>query len=220
MPSLRLVAGPNGSGKTTLTKELRETYAVPLGQYLNPDDIAKHIDLLALLSGKIDKTLLPDESAARLAQKISLGLREDWIRDRLSFTYESVMSHKSHLEFVTLARKNGYKPYLYYVCTSDPALNGERVTQRVALGGHSVPEEKIFSRYQRSLAVLSEMIKLCHRAYFFDNSTTTLTFLGEVTPDGFLDVVEESFDNVQPMWLYKNVMSSWDANKIRMIQPR
>ncbi|WP_409371109.1 ATP-binding cassette domain-containing protein [Marinomonas pontica] len=43
MASLRLIAGPNGSGKTTLTKLLREEYAVPLGQYLNPDDIAKHI---------------------------------------------------------------------------------------------------------------------------------------------------------------------------------
>ncbi|PPE61707.1 hypothetical protein F157LOC_00538 [Pectobacterium brasiliense] len=220
MPSLRLVAGPNGSGKTTLTKELRETYAVPLGQYLNPDDIAKHIDLPALLGETVDKALLPDESAARLAQRISLGLREDWIRDRLSFTYESVMSHESHLELVTLAKKSGYKPYLYYVCTSDPALNEERITQRVALGGHSVPKEKVFGRYQRSLMYLSEMIRLCHRAYFFDNSTTTLTFLGEVTPDGFLDIVEESFDNVQPMWLYKNVMTSWDENKIRMIQPR
>ncbi|WP_156186767.1 ATP-binding cassette domain-containing protein [Brenneria goodwinii] len=32
------IAGPNGSGKTTLTKTLHETYSVPLGQYLNPDD--------------------------------------------------------------------------------------------------------------------------------------------------------------------------------------
>ncbi len=94
------------------------------------------------------------------------------------------------------------------------------ITQRVALGGHSVPKEKVFGRYQRSLRYLSGMIQLCYRAYFFDNSTTKLTFLGEATPDGFLDIVEESFDNVQPMWLYKNVMTSWDENKIRMIQPR
>ncbi|MDY4373969.1 zeta toxin family protein [Pectobacterium carotovorum] len=220
MPSLRLVAGPNGSGKTTLTKELRETYAVPLGQYLNPDDIAKHIDLPALLGETVDKALLQDELAARLAQKISLGLRDDWIRDRLSFTYESVMSHESHLDFVKSARNRGYKPYLYYVCTSDPELNEERITQRVALGGHSVPKEKVFGRYQRSLRYLSGMIQLCYRAYFFDNSTTKLTFLGEATPDGFLDIVEESFDNVQPMWLYNSVMKLWDGDKIRMIQPR
>ncbi|WP_261849223.1 zeta toxin family protein [Pectobacterium araliae] len=217
---MRLVAGPNGSGKTTLTKELRETYAVPLGQYLNPDDIAKHIDLPALLGAMVDKAWLSDESAARLAQRISLGLREDWIRDRLSFTYESVMSHESHLDFVKSARESGYKPYLYYVCTSDPDLNEERIARRVELGGHSVPKEKVFGRYQRSLMYLSGMVRLCHRAYFFDNSTTRLTFLGEVTPDGFLDIVEASFDNVQPMWLYKNVMTSWDENKIRMIQPR
>lgn len=55
MASLRLIAGPNGSGKTTLTKLLREEYAVPLGQYLNPDDIAKHISF-----SSIDHTL-PDD---------------------------------------------------------------------------------------------------------------------------------------------------------------
>ena len=44
MPRLRLVAGPNGSGKTTLTQFLLSK-KIPLGQYLNPDDIAKHIEL-------------------------------------------------------------------------------------------------------------------------------------------------------------------------------
>ena len=80
MPKLRLVAGPNGSGKTTLTKELRERYAVNLGQYLNPDDIARHIDLAALWqelgAGNGHSVAIQNsELAARLAQKIALGLR-------------------------------------------------------------------------------------------------------------------------------------------------
>lgn len=86
MPSLRLVAGPNGSGKTTLTKELRETYAVPLGQYLNPDDIAKHIDLPALLGETVDKALLSDESASQAGTENFLRF-ERGLDSRSAFFY-------------------------------------------------------------------------------------------------------------------------------------
>jgi predicted ABC-type ATPase len=37
-------------------------------------------------------------------------------------------------------------------------------------GGHSVPIEKIVSRYARAMANLEPFIGLCDRAYVFDNS--------------------------------------------------
>jgi predicted ABC-type ATPase len=47
---------------------------------------------------------------------------------------------------------------LYFICTIDAAINIDRVKQRVILGGHDVPEEKILSRYGDSLEVLSFII--------------------------------------------------------------
>ena len=41
---------------------------------------------------------------------------------------------------------------------------------RVNLGGHDVPEDKIVSRYHRSLGLLLTAIGHTHRAYLFDNS--------------------------------------------------
>ncbi|WP_417704840.1 zeta toxin family protein [Rheinheimera aquimaris] len=221
MPKLRLIAGPNGSGKTTLTTQLREQYAVRLGQYLNPDDIAKHIDLSELLttfSGLAVKEVstVNIEHAAKIAQRVSLGLREDWIRDQLSFSYESVMSHHSHLDFFNRAKAEGFKAYLYYVCTSDPEINIARVEQRVELGGHSVPTEKILQRYHRSLELLPDMAKTSRRSYFFDNSTRQLTFIAEVTPDGYLDIVEKNFDRAQPLWFANSVIKNWPREKIRL----
>lgn len=222
MPKLRLIAGPNGSGKTTLTKELRERYAVKLGQYLNPDDIAKHLDLRELwqqpefTAVSHFSTETNSSFAARLAQKIALGLRDDWIRDQLSFSYESVMSHHSHLEFFQRANNAGYKAYLYYVCISDPMVNLARVEQRVELGGHNVPTDKILQRYDRSLNFLSDMAQASRRSFFFDNSTRSLTFIAEVTPDGFLDIVEKNFDKVQPTWFVKSMIDCWPKNKIRI----
>lgn len=214
MASLRLIAGPNGSGKTTLTKLLREEYAVPLGQYLNPDDIAKHISF-----SSIDDTL-PDNTflAAKLAQSISVGLRDDWVKDGLSFTYESVMSHESHIQFVEGAKKIGYKPYLYYVCTSEVELNKARVEQRVKEGGHTVPEDKIASRYQRSLENLYEMLTICRRGFLFDNSSTKMTFIAEVTKDGYLDIKAKAFDETQPYWFVEHVVKKWTKEKVRLIR--
>jgi predicted ABC-type ATPase len=214
LASLRLIAGPNGSGKTTLTKLLREEYAVPLGQYLNPDDIAKHISF-----SSIDHTLSDDTFlAAKLAQSISVGLRDDWVKDGLSFTYESVMSHESHIQFVMDAKKLGYKPYLYYVCTSEVELNKARVEQRVKEGGHTVPEDKIASRYQRSLESLYEMLTICRRDFLFDNSSTEMTFIAEVTQDGYLDIKAKAFDETQPHWLVEHVVKKWSKEKVRLIR--
>ena len=214
MASLRLIAGPNGSGKTTLTKLLREEYAVPLGQYLNPDDIAKHISF-----SSIDHTLSDDTFlAAKLAQSISVGLRDDWVKDGLSFTYESVMSHESHIQFVAGAKKVGYKPYLYYVCTSEVELNKARVEQRVKEGGHTVPEEKITSRYLRSLENLYDMLTICRRGFLFDNSSTEMTFIAEVTQDGYLDIKAKAFDETQPHWLVEHVVNKWPKEKVRLIR--
>ena len=101
MPRLRLIAGPNGSGKTTLARYLIRQN-VPLGQYVNPDDIAKYISFPDILTATT-KTLGVDALhydkaeqfdaffAARLAQQIAIGLRGEWIDAQLSLTYESVM---------------------------------------------------------------------------------------------------------------------------------
>ena len=72
MPRLRLIAGPNGSGKTTLTDELRHKYDVPLGQYVNPDEIE-----LTLREHEPD----PQERS-KLAQVIAKGQREMWLEKK------------------------------------------------------------------------------------------------------------------------------------------
>lgn len=211
MPSLRLIAGPNGSGKTTLTELLRVEHSLPLGQYLNPDDIAKHI--------KQSEVFVEDDNTAeKLAQSVGIGLRSDWMRDGLSFTYESVMSHESHMDFVKVALENNYKPYLYYVCVSNTDLNKQRVLQRVEGGGHDVPEDKIESRHKRSLENLYEMLTICRRGYLFDNSTSKMVFLAEVTKDGYLDISFKAYEETQPYWFQKAVVEKWEKSQIRFIK--
>lgn len=65
----------------------------------------------------------------------------------------------------------GYKVYLYFVCTESPEINKYRVKEvRLKEGGHDVPEDKIESRYYRSLNLLYKAAQIAYQCYFFDNS--------------------------------------------------
>ncbi len=106
----------------------------------------------------------------RLAQVIADFLRKDLLRKRKKFSFETVFSHKSKLAFMEDAYAVGYKIYLYFVATEDPAINIFRVNVRVQQGGHPVPEEKIVDRYYRSLDQLYDAAQLAYQCFFFDNS--------------------------------------------------
>jgi predicted ABC-type ATPase len=97
-------------------------------------------------------------------------LRRQLMESGQSFTFESVLSDKGKLEEIETAKKLGYRVYLYFVCTEDPEINVDRVANRVAKGGHPVPEGSIRSRYGRTLENLLPAFLLADRAYLFDNS--------------------------------------------------
>ncbi|WP_268122882.1 hypothetical protein [Roseivirga pacifica] len=107
----------------------------------------------------------------RLAQIIADFLRKKLLQEKKKFSFETVFSHPSKIEIMKEAAKQGYKVYLYFVSTEDPEINKYRVKDvRVKEGGHDVPEDKIVSRYYRSLELMYDAAQVCYQAYFFDNS--------------------------------------------------
>lgn len=107
-----------------------------------------------------------------LAAWIAELLRFHLLASRQSLTFETVISYPSKLDFLREARLAGYRTYLYFVATADPATNIARVAVRVAKGGHPVAQNKIVERYHRSLAQLRAALKLIDRAHIIDNSGT------------------------------------------------
>ena len=97
-------------------------------------------------------------------------LRQKLMERRVSFSFETVMSSPDKVQLLEKAQRLGYRTYLYYIATDDPSINVARVKARVNLGGHDVPEDKIVSRYERSLDLLMDAVKHSNRAYLFDNS--------------------------------------------------
>lgn len=131
-------------------------------------------------------------------------LRHKLMEQRATFTFETVMSHSSKVELLAEARGRGYRTYLYFVATDDPRINVSRVHRRVAQGGHSVPDEKIVSRYHRSLGLLMPAIWQTDRAYLFDNSVDghERTWLAEITSGSILTLKENSV----PAWFKRAVL--------------
>ena len=125
----------------------------------------------------INPELVDSYLACKIAEFIRYGLLNT--KKDVTFTCETVMSHESKLDFMPEAREKGFRVYLYFVSTSSPEINVGRVATRVQEGGHGVAEEKIRSRYVRSLANLHKAILLSDRAYIFDNSESKYRWVAE-----------------------------------------
>ena len=173
-PTLCIVAGPNGSGKTTTTVQLLNNEWAADSIYINPDNIAQ--DTFGDWNSP-EAVLKAAEEATRL--------RYDCLENGRDFVFETV-------------KDAGYFIRLFYVCTSDPAINVARITQRYMNGGHEVPISKIISRYYKSLLNAAKAISFVDRAYIYDNSVDNqLPSLLYRTTDGQLF---KQYTNDIPQW--------------------
>ena len=158
-PMLCVVAGPNGSGKTTTTVQLLENEWTADSLYINPDNIAQEV---------FGDWNSPE--AVLKAAELAMRQRSDCVEQRRNFVFETVFSSPEKLDFLRKAKDTGFFIRLFYVCTSDPAINVARITQRYMNGGHEVPISKIITRYYKSLANAAKAITFVDRAYIYDNS--------------------------------------------------
>lgn len=185
MPRLIIVAGPNGSGKSTLTARLAQT-GLDFGEYLNADDIALS------LKGDAEQVSAEAQAEVRRRRLAALAAKQD-------HSFETVMSHTSHIEYLNLARQAGFEVILYFVATDDPQKNLRRVANRVLHGGHDVPAKRIIARYHRCLANLPAAIAAADSGLIFDNSSAKHAFrpLAQIS-GGEVEALPSRF--VAPRW--------------------
>ena len=140
--------GPNGSGKSTITR-----LAKIIEPYINADDIKR-------------TNHCTDLEAAQMAE----AMREKYIKEHKSFTFETVLSTDRNLKLLKKAKAEGYFIRCIYVLTCDSNINVARVKSRESQGGHGVPEDKIISRYEKALDLIPELVKVCDVMHIYDNS--------------------------------------------------
>ena len=158
-PRLIFIAGPNGSGKTTITQSIVAHEWAKDVLYVNPDDIAN-----TRYDGWNDHA-----SIMKAAQDAAM-IREAAVRDRRDILFESVLSADDKITYLLKAKQAGFFIRGFFVGTESPTINAARVARRVMEGGHTVPIEKIISRYTKSIANFTKILPHLDRGYVFDNS--------------------------------------------------
>ena len=147
-PMILVLAGPNGSGKSTITQ-----YFDIVGSYTNADDMVASTGM-----SNQEAVVLADEKRYK-----SISLKED-------FTFETVLSSRYKLDILEKAKSEGYFIKCVFVLTIDPSVNISRVAARVASSGHNVEEDKIRSRYYKSIENIKKLLEICDIMHVYDNT--------------------------------------------------
>lgn len=152
---LWILAGGNGAGKSTFYR----TQLAPLGlPFINADILAKELYPQAPEDHSYD--------AAKLATEMRFRL----LHEGRSFCFETVFSHPSKIDFVAQAKVLGYEIILVFIHLDTVSLNQARVAQRMSVGGHNVPDEKVASRIPRLLQNIKKTLPLCDQVRILNNS--------------------------------------------------
>ena len=130
-------------------------------------------------------------------------LQSEHIASGKSFSQETVFSHPSKVAALKAAEEAGYRTYLYFVATSDIAINIARIASRVQSGGHSVPAEKVLARSKRTLENIGAALPFCSRAFVFENSMLEMRFLAGYSKERVLVSVTDNL----PAWFETHVLS-------------
>lgn len=125
-----------------------------------------------------------------LAADVAEFLRQQLLAKEISFSYETVMSHASKIDFMQLAKNKGYRVYLYFVATDDPEINISRVNVRVAQNGHFVAPKTITDRYYKSLNQIKAATKNSDRAYFWDNSGEQSLLIAKIMEGSKAEIID------------------------------
>lgn len=199
---LRIFAGPNGSGKSTLKEvispqfkigtyvnadeimvTMRNTSRLDFSDYnlvVTDKDFKAEYDRWPIPTNRdlwfFENNGITVKDNAQV-EDYFVSFLADFVRNSLlgvadRFSFETVMSHPSKLDFIKRAKESGYKVYLYFVALPDPELNLLRVKSRVMAGGHDVDPQKVVDRYKRTMDLLAEAVRMVDNAYFFDNSSS------------------------------------------------
>ena len=87
---------------------------------------------------------------------------------------ETTLAGSCVLRPMETARKAGYRIVLNYVSVDSPDQALIRIRNRVALGGHDVPESDVRRRFARSQAYLPAAIARADEVLLYDNTDSDM----------------------------------------------
>ena len=169
---LYIISGCNGAGKTTASYTVLPD-VLECKEFVNADEIAKGL------------SPFNPESMAIEAGRLMLKRIDELLAAKVSFSIETTLATRSYTRLIKRALSEGYKVSLIYFWLNSPELAVNRVLQRVNEGGHNVPLDVIYRRYQAGINNLFQIympsVDYCLLA---DNSVSPRVIVAEGTRHG------------------------------------
>ena len=157
-PRLYIISGCNGSGKTTASYTVLPE-VLGCRQFVNSDEFAKGLSPFS-----------PGSASVQASRYMVLKIRYLMTRGE-DFAIETTLATRSLKKIILRARELGYFVTVLYVWLNSPDLADARVADRVAHGGHDIPEITIRRRYDVGLRYLfTDYMPIADRWVLADNS--------------------------------------------------
>lgn len=132
--NLYIISGCNGAGKTTASYTVLPEI-LDCREFVNADEIARGL------------SPFNSESMAIEAGRLMLKRIEELLEKEETFSIETTLATKSYINLVRRAQAKGYSVKVLFFWLNSPELALQRVAERVAKGGHNIPELVIRRRY-------------------------------------------------------------------------
>nr|QJR98341.1 hypothetical protein Muribac2_690 [uncultured Muribaculaceae bacterium] len=160
-PKLYIVAGCNGAGKTTASLTvLPEIFSCQ--EFVNADEIAKGLNPLN------------PESMAMEAGRLMLRRIDTLLKQRVNFSIETTLATKSYRNLILKAKEMGYEVTLVFFWLPTVEMAIDRVAQRVATGGHNIPDDVIRRRYSAGIMNLFKIfLPIVDKWWIYDNTSNS-----------------------------------------------
>ncbi len=177
MPNLFIVAGPNGAGKTTYARRFLPQ-EMACHEFVNADLIAAGLSPFAA------------DKATFEAGRIMLRRLRDLAARRQDFSFETTLSGYAYVPFLEELRAAGYRIRLDFLWIPDLDITRGRVRQRVAKGGHDIPDDVQQRRFRVGIRHLAQHYRpLLHYWRLYDNTGGNPHLVAEEI-DGALSVLD------------------------------
>ena len=169
MPNKRIliIAGPNGAGKTVFATDFLPNEA-NCPTFINADLIAAGLS-----------PFRPDLAGIRAA-RLMLSMIHEYVEKGESFAFETTLSGRGYARRIPRWQQQGYRIKLFFLRLPTPEMAAARVRQRVAEGGHDVPETVIRRRFHAGWSNFEFIyLNLVDEWALYDNSGENPVFLAE-----------------------------------------
>lgn len=158
MPNLFVIAGPNGAGKTTYARRFLPE-EMQVREFVNADMIAAGLSPFA------------PASVAFEAGRIMLRRLRELSSRREDFAFETALSGRGYAPLLREMRAAGYYVRMDFLWIPDLDVTRERVRDRVAKGGHDIPDEVQQRRFHLGVRNLATLYRpLLNHWKLYDNT--------------------------------------------------